>query len=245
MFKKLCFILILCILAFKCLAHEDDFEDISQQLNEFIEFMTPEVICDYDTENCELEDSNVNDSLFEEENDEEEREEIEEMFDYPDQDYLPVSDIFKTQYFKEETVFHDPISNSQDVNTDKDYQAIDERNQFIQNDPIEVYPTDTECFVAEQENRINYIKKVRQNSKKRKILRKKKKHIKLLKNCCIKGKKIGNRPKVYDSDNLFHACRKLSRFHYPTLSQHCRWAINNCCENKALRRFYIKHKGNK
>lgn len=229
-------ILLLCILLFqRRVICQDNFAEMKQQWSSLMELtLPPEVICNYQLEDCGLEENNGN-------SEEEELHETEQKYDYTYWNNLLVGEE-KKKSLDDPNLLLELVSRPENSKFN-DYQPIDtvEHESFLE-DRTEDYKTDDECL-EEQEEHKTLINKSDENSKRKKILKGNRRQIIRLKNCCIKGKRIGNRPNVYGSPNLFRSCRELIKFYFPILSQPCRWVINNCCENKALRKFYIRQKG--
>ncbi|GFQ84837.1 uncharacterized protein TNCT_58101 [Trichonephila clavata] len=65
------------------------------------------------------------------------------------------------------------------------------------------------------------------------------------KNCCIRGKRVGNTRRTFLSENLFQECQERTRSLASRMSRPCRWIFWSCCEARALRRYYIHHKHGK
>ncbi|KAF8789974.1 hypothetical protein HNY73_005065 [Argiope bruennichi] len=62
------------------------------------------------------------------------------------------------------------------------------------------------------------------------------------KNCCIRGKKVGNTRRTFLAKDLFQECQERTRNLSSRMSRPCRWIFLSCCEARALRRYYIHHK---
>lgn len=59
------------------------------------------------------------------------------------------------------------------------------------------------------------------------------------KNCCIRGRRVGNSRRTFLSNNLFRECKERTRKVRSRMSRSCKWIFWSCCEAKALRRFYF------
>lgn len=59
------------------------------------------------------------------------------------------------------------------------------------------------------------------------------------KNCCIRGRRVGNARRTFLSSNLFKECKERTRKVRSRMSKSCKWIFWSCCEAKALRRFYF------
>ncbi|XP_035210698.1 uncharacterized protein LOC118185029 [Stegodyphus dumicola] len=60
-------------------------------------------------------------------------------------------------------------------------------------------------------------------------------------NCCIRGKRVGNVRRTFLAANLFQECKERTKNLASRMSRSCRWIFWSCCEARALRRYYIHH----
>ncbi|CAL1263506.1 unnamed protein product, partial [Larinioides sclopetarius] len=90
-----------------------------------------------------------------------------------------------------------------------------------------------------------YFKHKKYGKKTRKGKDSHKKKVNWKKNCCIRGKKVGNTRRTFLAEDLFQECQERTRSLSSRMSRPCRWIFLSCCEARALRRYYIHHKPGK
>lgn len=214
-----------------------------------------DTVCNDQLTNCK-----PNEESLEVINDEDKAEETEsnelQTEDYPEYKFAD-GDYFKTEEDgDEEEIFY--VDFGEEVDDDNLEEPVEEVEPFsfhtdddtdegdkvwsshsLQRNSKEVerigdYPLDEEC-----KEKIN--KKQKPDIKKDKWKRKRQMNLRM-KDCCMKGKRIGLKARVYKSDNLFRACRETIRNNMPRIAHRCQWIMQTCCENKALRRYYVHKK---